>query len=303
MNTETTTPTATPFEHLIKRAQDAYNNTSFSPEKRGLQLILDSERELRKDLLQLPAESHARYTAGYERHLSAWISSKANTYSVMITGGSGFNNAHHEKRNRWARSAAERLDSYRRRAMKAILRADRPVKTIDSELEQARKKLATREEAHAYMKRINAAHKKYIKSPDSFDFEGYTEKERTEIASYVPAYSWTPHPYAPFSLTNNNAEIKRLKDRVAVLESKEAKAEAAPTQIALKGEGWEVVQNNELDRIQILFAGKPDDATRTMLKKHGFKWAPSQSAWQRQLTRNAIDSLGYVVRQLPASIG
>ena len=33
---------------------------------------------------------------------------------------------------------------------------------------------------------------------------------------------------------------------------------------------------------------KPDADTRQALKSEGFKWAPSQGAWQRQLNQNAI---------------
>ena len=36
-------------------------------------------------------------------------------------------------------------------------------------------------------------------------------------------------------------------------------------------------------RVQLVFDGKPDNETRDLLKKNGFKWAPSQGAWQRQL--------------------
>ena len=36
------------------------------------------------------------------------------------------------------------------------------------------------------------------------------------------------------------------------------------------------------------FEEKPDADTRQALKSEGFKWAPSQGAWQRQLNQNAI---------------
>ena len=40
--------------------------------------------------------------------------------------------------------------------------------------------------------------------------------------------------------------------------------------------------------MQLIFADKPDADTRQALKSEGFKWAPSQGAWQRQLNQNAI---------------
>ncbi len=281
---------AGPFAHLTKRAQDAHNWTSFSPERRGEQLIKDAEQDLAADLAQLPEEAHDRYKAGFERNLSAWINSKSNTYSVMITGGGGFNNAHHEKRNRWEHNSYERFQEYRARAVKAILRSAAPKKTVSGELEQAREKLAGREAHQVHMKRINAAFKKYTANPAGFDFTDFTETERAEITADV-SRSWYKKPYGPFEFTNNNAEIKRLAGRVALFEKKEARAEEAPAVQAVCGEGWKLVQNNELDRIQIIFDGKPDEATRTILKGNGFKWAPSQNAWQRQMTANAFSAV------------
>lgn len=58
-------------------------------------------------------------------------------------------------------------------------------------------------------------------------------------------------------------------------------------------QGWEfdggkVEMNVDDDRLQIFYDSKPDEATRQKLKSHGFKWAPSQGAWQRILTKNAV---------------
>lgn len=63
-------------------------------------------------------------------------------------------------------------------------------------------------------------------------------------------------------------------------------------------EHFKVVENAEIDRLQLIFDGKPDEETRTILKQNAFKWAPSQTAWQRQLTDNARRSLESVIRQL-----
>ena len=46
------------------------------------------------------------------------------------------------------------------------------------------------------------------------------------------------------------------------------------------------------NRLQIFFDDKPDEETRTALKSNGFRWAPSVSAWQRQLNDNAIYAAG-----------
>jgi len=59
-------------------------------------------------------------------------------------------------------------------------------------------------------------------------------------------------------------------------------------------EGGKAEINEAENRLQLFFDEKPSAEQRTELKKHGFKWAPSQSAWQRQLTKNAIHAAGYI---------
>lgn len=88
-------------------------------------------------------------------------------------------------------------------------------------------------------------------------------------------------PFASYMLTNNLASIKAIKKRIEEL--------TATKEI----EGFvfangEVSANYDLDRLQIFFDEKPDEKTRTKLKSNGFRWAPSQGAWQRKLNDNAL---------------
>lgn len=92
-------------------------------------------------------------------------------------------------------------------------------------------------------------------------------------------------PYGAYSLSNNRQNLKHYADRLAALE-KAKTASTAQTE-PIEGEGFRIVRNTDIMRLQILFDGKPDEQTRTLLKSNGFKWAPSQKAWQRQLTANA----------------
>lgn len=65
--------------------------------------------------------------------------------------------------------------------------------------------------------------------------------------------------------------------------------------------GVEIVQNFDLDRVQILFGGKPDSDTIENLKGAGWNWSPRNSAWQRKLTTNAINSADRIVAKLMAA--
>ncbi len=105
--------------------------------------------------------------------------------------------------------------------------------------------------------------------------------------------------FAPFQLTNNSANIRRMKQRVEVLK----KAATRETKETAFTDGTTITENTEENRIQIVFPGKPDTDTRATLKSNGFRWAPSQGAWQRQLNnagihaaRRVIAALGLIAR-------
>ena len=98
--------------------------------------------------------------------------------------------------------------------------------------------------------------------------------------------------YPAYQLSNNNANIRRIRERIEELE----KRQESPAPDGWKFDGGEVVINTELNRLQIVLDDRPDADTKQALKSHGFRWAPSQGAWQRQLTDNAIHAAKAITR-------
>ena len=92
-------------------------------------------------------------------------------------------------------------------------------------------------------------------------------------------------PYGDFELTSIRGKIKRIQTRLDELDKAQASAASGPVED--QHDGYTYRENNEIMRVQFIFPGKPDDETRAMLKENGFRWAPSQGPWQRQLTANA----------------
>lgn len=99
--------------------------------------------------------------------------------------------------------------------------------------------------------------------------------------------------YPSYLLTNNNANIHRIEERLKRLKSVKEKGSSEQ-----EYETFKVVENTEVMRYQIIFDGKPDTEIRALLKSNGFKWAPSQGAWQRQITTNGKYALNTVVEKL-----
>lgn len=76
-------------------------------------------------------------------------------------------------------------------------------------------------------------------------------------------------------------------------------AEAATVEHrAIEFPGVRLVQNTTLDRIQLLFDGKPEPETIAQLKREAFRWSPREGAWQRQNTNNGVQAAYRVLRFL-----
>lgn len=201
--------------------------------------------------------------------------------SVMITGAGNFPVKKKEKQiAAWDKNMQEY------REIQKILEKIEGIGTagISSDdpkaIQKLNDKLLHLEEEQKNMKEINAYYRK------NKTLEGcniLTKKSRESLTDYMKRQNITK-PYSSFALSNNNANIKRVRERIEELEQK-------ATDTTLTGwifENGRIIANRELNRLQILFDEKPEEELRTRLKRNGFKWSPSQGAWQRLLNRNAI---------------
>lgn len=156
-------------------------------------------------------------------------------------------------------------------------------------LQKLREELTGLEERQAFMKAANAC----IRRQD---------KEKFLNLKFATAPLWyqlnTPDRlhgmgYPSYKLTNNNANINRIKQRIKELE---ALAQRQAKDVAFPG-GY-LTENHHAGRIQFVFEGKPDEDTRKRLKGEGFRWSPSEGAWQRHLNANGIWAAKQVLRYL-----
>ena len=162
-------------------------------------------------------------------------------------------------------------------------------------IEQLQAKLADLEARQARMKAINAAHKRYLKDPASLDKAQLSEPEKTMIRNYQPAYSWEPHPFPPYRISNNNANMHRIRERIEALRAKPT--ESTETTIG----DVRIVENADANRLQMFFPGKPSDDIRRALKSAGFRWAPTEGAWQRHLSDYARYQAEQVIARMDSS--
>jgi len=286
------------LQHLEDAAKRAHNNISFSPERRGEQMIKEYSEELTADMEELKTgnatdESIADYKARYERLFSSYIGAISNTFSVMITGGSNFPVRRHAKATRSRERHYEIFREWRIRAKKAIVRKAKPATTFISELDRYRSELATMKQQHELTIQGNKVIAKAKKSG-----EDITEYLANTFNILPHMMEWTKK--WGFSTVNSNATMKRIEQRIKELEAKEKMRTEAP-QKSYNFEGGEVVMNYEADRIQIFFDPRPTPEQLAEWKNKGlnsFNWSPSNKAWQRKITPNAISATRYMLKGL-----
>ncbi len=177
--------------------------------------------------------------------------------------------------------------------IKDILYARDIIKSGDEDaIERLEKKLEELKSMQELMRNVNAYWRKH-KNLDECPY--LTPRQRQELTETM--YSDTPRmgstPFLPWQLSNNNQNIHSVEQRLANL--KAAKEAGTKEQ---QGDGFRVVENTEIMRLQIIFDDKPEADVREVLKANGFRWAPSAGAWQRQLTPNARHALKSVLDKI-----
>lgn len=214
--------------------------------------------------------------------------------SVMIAGPAKFPVRKKEKQNQaWDRNREkyERCKEIEGK-IRNLLNGKEVITAGDPDaMEKLKNKLMNLEQAQETMKAVNAFYRKH----KTLDGCPNLSWEKIEKLKATMKCSWLsdPRPFESYQLTNNNAEIRRLKERIKKLE--EVKAQPADKK---EYDGFSVVEDPETMRIKLLFEDKPSAEIRDILKKNGFRWSPRANAWQTQLTNNGRCRLERVLKEL-----
>lgn len=285
-------------------AHDAHRGTSFTPEVRADQEIAgyiaemeavsarfapfateENERALRYDLEQ--------YRRGYLKRLEARLAAKSRCISTMIAGPSGFNQRRNEKANdtehrrsvellEWRKKALNRLDlNYNPVAI-----GRRPIRSDEADaIQQLQTKIEAAEKDQAMMKETN----KIIRSKKFSDAEAAAKIDALELSEELLIYFMRAGEgkFPSYRLTNNNANIKRMKGRVKQLEAEAGRLEVEDREATIEGTRATIIENRDEGRLQLRFDGKPPAGVIKTLKTNGFKWSRTNEAWQRLLNDNS----------------
>ncbi len=276
-------------------ARAAYSGISFTPDKRAEQVREGYAAELASDyaelekltvdkpgMLEVLQAEFARYRDGYRSRYLKKLHSESRCISWMITGPANFPTARNEKRNRVAHKRLEELLEFRKRALNAITKTLcpelRPIMAGDADaVQRLQADIAEREQKQEHMKLVNSTIRKHLKDDATVKRTallgvGLTEAQATAA---LTKDCFGGIGFASFELTNNNANIRRMKERLTIISSNQA-TPASDHQ----GSSASVEDCPADNRVRLTFPGKPSAEIRTRLKSSGFRWTPSLGVWQ-----------------------
>ena len=160
-------------------------------------------------------------------------------------------------------------------------------------VEKLEAKLAALQADQEWDKGLNAYYRKHktVKGYDGISDEGAAKIDAELAEQDASPYGSSRHlPVPSWQLSNRNAEIRRLKQRIASLHRVDQMEH-----VEIDFEGGQIVTNEDINRVQILFDAKPDDETRAKLKSYGFRWSPREKAWQAQRTPAYLRRAKYIL--------
>ena len=278
---------------LYETCRRAHSWITFNPERRAEQELTWYEENLAEfaTLCGDDTERFADIKAKYTKKFLELMGAKSRCASSAITGGSGFNVARAEKANKAEHTKSGELSEWLAKVRKSFAPKTgfEPIMAGNPDaLELLQAKVDKLKANHELYKAANKIIQSKLADADKIlALETALSITMEQAIKLLKPDFCGRLGFPSYILTNNLAAIKQVEGRIATLANVKNKEN-----LEQEIRGVKILHNFELMRLQLFFNGKPSQATIASLKSHGFKWSPSNMAWQRQLTENAKYSTG-----------
>ncbi len=227
------------------------------------------------------------------------LTQHASQQAAMIPFGQPILIGHHsEKRDRNFRNrisrAFEKAHELDNQAQAAAARADGVgcggVSSDDPDaVSKLQEQVGKLEQLQERMKAANRALRRG--DDEALRAQGFSD---AQIAKLKQPDSCGRTGFPDYALQNNNANIRRIKQRIEAL----SKRPTEDTERQVKG--VQVIEDAGENRMCLVFPGKPALDVCKNLRAHGFVWSPSRVAWVRKLNNAARYAAQCVLDALPA---
>ena len=233
--------------------------------------VVDKIAEEKPNLLERATGKAERYSRKLAEYYNDYYRNEASCPSVLISGGSNFPVRKKEKQNSRRDTLHKEwqyLEGYAQK-ITHLLTMEQPILSSDENaIELLEEKLENLTDMQERMKAANKAIrlKDTEKGNEQLRSMGYSDEQIKELRE--PDFCGRVG-YPDYALTNNNANIKRVKGRLESLK-KEKSRETSENEVA-DLPGVTIKENVEEMRLQLFFEGKPEPEVRDILKRQAFK--------------------------------
>ena len=297
-------PGVSPGDIPVDLATRAYIGTSHTPEQRATQEQQFYVRNMGQVWQQLKERAKTPEECGrvgevFESFRVQWLDRKktllvrrSSLVSTLVAGPSNFPVRQQEKRGMAYDKATAEFEVWHNRTLKRALedvRASVPkvVSGVDPDaMQKLQAKIDKAVRLQGAMKLANSIVRS--RASDEKKVErlvaetGLSQGNAQELLK--PDFAGRIG-FPTYELTNNQANIRRMEGRIVEIGREQEK----PAQ-SREFPGGSIEEDKEAGRLKIVFDSKPDVSVRERLKHAGFRWAPSQGAWQRQLNDAAREA-------------
>ncbi len=241
-------------------------------------------------------------------------SNRASKMAAVIPFGQPIHIGHHSEKS--DRRYRERINQTSRRAYKLMKKAEyqneraksaennRAISSDDpAAVIKLREKISKAEADQVQYKRCNKAlrniRKQYTEIEGQktalIDELGINEQTAGKLltADFAGRYG-----IPSYMLTNNSANIRRMKKRLEELQRQNNRLATEDTIQTEERQGVQLVRDLADNRLRLVFDGKPSAEIRALLKQRGFRWSPSNNAWQRKINNSAEYQAKFIVGQV-----
>lgn len=264
-----------------------------------------AKTDAQKSILQ---DEIAKYKEGYLKRVNAWLVAVGRTATTLVVGPANFPVQRMEKREKTQERKYEELLQWRKSAHAAIVKKLEGALGRDEATEFKFAELSSRlKESLAELEEIDG------RVPKPYERETAVNtivKPLNKLAdggeiALVERYVAIIREYD----ATHKKPIHRMKkiwqgivDRAAAQAKADEELANKPDETIVAKPGLTVTLCWTDNRVRLAFADKPAEEMIRRLRKEAFKWSPTNSAWQRQLTTAGIQAAKRVAECVPTLV-
>lgn len=305
-------PRAKPDDINKDLAYRSHLNVSFSPEKRAISVREQYAASINEfaDQLEKIAKTEEQqiialnefsvYVEKAKSKYSSWLQAMSRCLSSMITGPSKFPVRRAEKANKAEHARYQEYYDYcvkaEKRIIKLVQNADKA--TLANEIDKDNKKIIIEE--LATITGIVKGELHYTKSLIVDGMFRKLNKMPKEAKIFAINTALDIQKKQKITLFAKNHRFWKMVDETTEVVEETINKER---EIIFSSPNVEIINNYIAERVQISTKEKPSQEAISWLKKHAFKWSPSQKVWQRVNTRAGIyEAEDYVKKFFPEEV-